>query len=310
MFKELIIPNKDKFINFYEECKKNNNYNIGIIGNHGTCKSTLCNIIIKDFLKTKTNYEEDKIIYKLNYYDDINLSNNLNDLNIFCQNNINSDKIVYIDNFDHFNDNNQQILKIYMDKYNLFKEKHKVFFLIESNDEGKIKDIIKFRLNMYIMGKMDKESFIKIADHMFNEKNVRIDEDCLELLASKHNITIYAIKNFLNKLLLLNIKTVNMNIFNENFNLFDYSIFDKYLKYIKEDNIKEANNILFELYNLGYDISDIYFFIYDYIKQENKEEYFELIDIICYYINENYNGNYNKIFLIFLTYDIKKILKK
>ena len=93
-------------------------------------------------------------------------------------------------------------------------------------------------------------------------------------------------------------------VFHEYYDCFDESIFSSYYEYIKEDNIKEANNVLFELYNEGYDLSDILFFLYSFTKQNT--EYYSNIHIISYYINQHYSGNYHKIFILFLTYDIKK----
>ena len=308
MLSEIIIPNKEKFMDFLNNCDITSNYNIGIIANHGCCKSSICNLIIDFFLKDKNKDNIDKIIYKLNYYDDINLSNSLNSLNIFCQNNINSDKLIYIDNFDHFNETNQQLLKIYMDKYNLFKQKNKVFFLIESTNENKIKDIIKFRLKLYFIDSLNDEHLSKIILNISNKKKITITPDAIEELLKKINSSIYTIENFFDKMELMNIHEITTNIVKKNYNIFDYNIFNIYFSNIINNNLKEANKILFDLYDDGYDVSDIYFFLYDFIKQENKEEFYTLISLICYYINENYNGNYNKIFLIFLTFDIKKII--
>ena len=128
MLSEIIIPNKEKFMNFLNNCDTTSNYNIGVIANHGCCKSSICNLIIDFFLKDKNKDNIDKIIYKLNYYDDINLSNSLNSLNIFCQNNINSDKLIYIDNFDHFNETNQQLLKFIWISIIYLNKKTRYFF--------------------------------------------------------------------------------------------------------------------------------------------------------------------------------------
>ena len=143
---------------------------------------------------------------------------------------------------------------------------------------------------------------------MFDIFKIIITTDAIEELLKKINSSIYTIENFFDKMELLNIHEITTNIVKKNYNVFDYNIFNIYFSNIINNNLKEANEILFNLYDDGYDVSDIYFFLYDFIKQENKEEYYILISLICYYINENYNGNYNKIFLIFLTYDIKKII--
>ena len=195
-----------------------------------------------------------------------------------------------------------------MDKYNLFKKKNKVFFLIESTNETKIKDIIKFRLDLFYINTMDKDVIEHIILNISNKKKINITKDAIQELLKKINISIYIIENFFDKIELLKINTITLDVIKQHYNIFDYNIFNIYLSNISNGNIKDANEILFDLYNDGYDVSDIYFFLYDFIKQENKEEYYIFISLICYYINENYNGNYNKIFLIFLTYDIKKMI--
>ena len=57
-------------------------------------------------------------MFTYNSYDDINLQTQ-NVMSIFCQNNINSNKLIYVENFDELNDSIQQQIKIYMDKYHL-----------------------------------------------------------------------------------------------------------------------------------------------------------------------------------------------
>ena len=126
-FYELILKNKNELLHFLDDRFEKNDLNITISGIHGTCKTPICQLIIDKFLNINSNLDKDKIVFTYNSYDDINL-NNQNVLNIFCQNNINSNKIVYIENFDELSDSNQQQIKIYMDKYNFFKEKYKKYF--------------------------------------------------------------------------------------------------------------------------------------------------------------------------------------
>ena len=73
--------------------------------------------------------------------------------------------------------------------------------------------------------------------------------------------------------------------------------------FLEDNDIHEANKLLFDLYDDGYDVSDILFFLYEYVKQHKQQHY--AIEFICKYLNEYYNGHNHKIFIVFLTNDIK-----
>ena len=122
-FDDLIINNKKEIINFYNKCINNNDLNMIISGPSGTCKTTLINIIINNFINKHNDIPKNNIVLKINYYDDINLQDDTNIITIFCQNNTNCTKLIYIDNFDEYSETSQQIIKIIMDNYNLFKKK-------------------------------------------------------------------------------------------------------------------------------------------------------------------------------------------
>ena len=83
----------------------------------------------------------------------------------------------------------------------------------------------------------------------------------------------------------------------------DESVFSSYFAYLEENNSKEANQLLFELYNNGYDLSDILFFLYNYVKEHSKYNY--AIEVLCDYMNEYYNGHNHQVFILFLTLDIQ-----
>lgn len=305
-FDSLIIPNKNKFLEFFNKCKKEKNYNIGIIGDNSTCKTTIINLIIEDFLKDKQHIEKNKLIYYLNYFKDINLQDDNNEIHIFCKNNINSNKIIFIEDFDYFNESNQQFLKIYIDTYNILKDHNKIFFIIESSHKDKIKDIIKSKLNLFYLENFQKEQFRYIFNDLCIKKNITYDQKSLDYITNISNTKLSYILTFFIKIKLLNLKHIDLDTTKNIYSIFNFNYFDEYFNLIQQDKIKEAYTILIDLFKNGYDISDIYFYLYEYIKTFFIEEYFSIIELLCYYINEIYKGNHNKIMLILLTYDIKK----
>lgn len=308
-FEEIIIPNKENFKEFYEKIKKDNNLNILIYGPRESCKSTLIDYVIQNFLQKYNNkYKEKQIVFRLNAFDEINLQSQNNEMSIFCQNNTNTNKIVYIDKLEFFGDYNQQLLKLYIDKYNGSKKQNKIFFIIETSQIEKVRDIIKSRLNVFKTLSLKNHDYENIFNNLLREEKITADKDILKHIANIPNIYISSLHNIVNKCKLLNYKHITKNEIAPLCNFIDFNLFDKYFAVIHE-NIKGACDILLSLHEEGYDISDIYFFLYDYVKTQKRTELYCIIELICFYINEIYNGNYNKIMLIIMTYEIEKKLK-
>ena len=101
----------------------------------------------------------------------------------------------------------------------------------------------------------------------------------------------------------MSIQQISFSTFHELYNHLDESIFSSYFAHLEENNPKEANQLLFELYDDGYDLSDILFFLYNYVKEHSKYNY--AIEVLCDYMNEYYNGHNHQVFILFLTLDIQ-----
>lgn len=304
----LLIPQPEKFLQFYEKCVKNNNLNILIVGERETCKSTAIEYIITKFTERQKNHDKSQIVFRFNAFDEINLQNQNNNLTIFCQNNANSNKIVYIDKFDFLGESNQQQLKIYMDKYNTFKKTNKVFFILEATYPEKIRDVIKSRCAEFVMKPLESEQYKTIFTEMLASNDISTTPEILNKITNVSYLTISILKNIMTKAKLLSIKSIDANNVTQLFDFVDYDIFSKYFSLIKDNKTKDACNILLNLHSDGCDISDIYFNIYEYIKNTNQKELFGVTNHLCEYINEIYNGNYNRIMLVLFTYDIKSAI--
>lgn len=303
----LVIPNKDKFERFFFKHVNNNNYNICISGPHYSCKSTICRLFIDEFLKSNSKIlDRKKIVFELNYYDEINIQNEINELTIFCNNNTNTDKLIYINDFDYFNDNSQQLFKIYLDKYNVFKDKNKTYFLIECNNIHKLKEFIKSRLDIFSTSLLTPVEKSRIFSLLTFKNGFTTDNDTIGHISNISNVNINCWNNFLNKLQIIDISHINMDIFNKHFYLFDQSIFGDFLENITKNKLHDSIQILFDLYDDGYDICDILFYIYHYIKDNKQSKFYCTIKVLCEYINEVYNGFHNKLLLVFIVYDIQK----
>ena len=129
------------------------------------------------------------------------------------------------------------------------------------------------------------------------------------MLLSHSNLSVYYIFNLFNKLILLGLK--NISDISPHIVLFDNEILDKYFELVHEEYIKEATFKLFELYEKGYSLLDIYHFIYEYLKGCSKLRGISYLYIqkICYYINNIYEGYDNKLMLLFFTNELSILYK-
>tara|TARA_A100001011_G_scaffold131040_1_gene138099 strand:- start:561 stop:1514 length:954 start_codon:yes stop_codon:yes gene_type:complete len=305
---ELLIPNIDNFKQFYGKRITENNMNILLYGPRESCKTTIIEYIIKQFIERyEDKFKEAQLIFRLNAFDEINLQSQNNEMNIFCQNNTNTNKIVYIDKFEFFSDSNQQLLKIYIDKYNGFKKENKVFFIIETIQIEKVRDIIKSRLNIFKTYALTNIQYEKILIKLLKNEKISTDPATLNYITNIPNLYISTLKNIVNKCKLLNYQKITSKELPSLCNFIDFTVFNNFFEDIHK-NINSSCNILLHLYEDGYDISDIYFYLYDYIKTQKKSDLYCLVELICFHINEIYNGNYNKIMLVILTYEIQQKL--
>jgi hypothetical protein len=131
----------------------------------------------------------------------------------------------------------------------------------------------------------------------------------LDVLLDYSNLTIYYIYNLFNKLVLLGLKEVED--ITPYITLLDNRILEDFFNTLAKEEIKEATQILFGLYETGYSLLDIYYFMYEYLKTNKKRRgiSFLYIEKICFFIQYIYDGYDNKVMLLLLTNELFRIYK-
>ena len=233
-----------------------------------------------------------------------------NNLDIFCKNNTGCSKLVFIEIFEDLSDSNQQNLKIYMDKYNTLKNKNKIFFLIKTSDKMSIKDILRARIQLYEQPPTTSKEHLDMITTFIEQYKITVCEHTIQRLLNIPNINFHNIKHTFDKASIMNINEINVSNILSLTTIIDYSIFDKFILYIKELKFTKAVKCLDDLFIDGYDIGDIYFFFYEYIKanvaiEETSDIFnYKIIEILCDYINEMYNGFYDRAVILLFTFDV------
>jgi len=271
--------------------------NILFIGSNNTYKSVAMKLAIKEYYGGTVPKGS---VLILDTFKDLSFCNNENnELRTFCRCS-SSKKCVCIENFDIIHENNQQYMK------EIMEEHPKILFLFGCENTTKINEIIQSRVYPLYFGPLTRTNYIQLMDRISTGEHIVLKNT--DVLLEYPNLTIYYIYNLFNKLTLLDIKEIED--LSPYITLLDTRILEHYLETIAKEKVKEAATILFGLYETGYSLLDIYYFIYEYLKTNKKRSIRYLyIEKICFYIQYIFDGYDNKLMLLFLTNELFGIYK-
>ena len=296
---DIIIPNKKEIINTVYSQIKLKNLNLLIIGSHYTLKSNLITLIVNEYYNNLNVYNYTDYVLNIDCFNDINLSNEINDIKTFCKTIKNYKKFLIIDNFDIITETNQQYIK------HLIDNNIDTYFIFGCENTNKVNEIIQTRMVPIMINEFGYEEYNKLIDNIMVNENIYINK---EDLLKYQNLTPYIIFNLFNKFKLLKMSKID-NIL-EHIHIIDNKVFDQYTQYIIEDKVKLATDVLFNLYDKGMSLLDIYCFLYEYYKTLTESYKYKFIEQICKYIKYIYDGYDNKIMLLFYSNDIINIYKQ
>lgn len=298
----LIFENKNKIIQDVTECIYKDDMNLLLLG---IIPENFIDEVINLYynIKYKCEYEREK------YNENILFIDGFNDINSsICNNLIHNfskkvnikKKFVVIFNFDNFSDILQSGFKNYINK--------NIFYIFCSKTINKIYETIVTRTNHIIFEKLSYENINIYINNLCNYYNIQLSRDDKNIIVEK-DMTIQEIKNVFNYIRLL--KKSDIKEILDNLYCIDKKNIECYFKKIENNDLKGSINILFEIYERGYSLIDIYFFIYEYIKNNINNTNNNVIHLIAYYINKIYEGYDSKLSLVFFTNDcIKSIFIK
>jgi hypothetical protein len=271
--------------------------NILFIGSNNTFKSVAMKLAIDNYYGGNP---QDSILV-IDTFKDLSFYNNEhNELRNFCRCSTKK-KCVIIENFDIIHENNQQYLKEIMD------ESPKILFLFGCENTTKINEIIQTRVTPLYFEPLTAVEYKILIRRMSEGENIVLKNE--EVLLEYPNLTIYYIYNLFNKLILLGLTEVDD--ITPYITLLDTRILEQFFDTIEQEDIQESTLILFGLYEKGYSLLDIYYFIYEYLKINKKRRgiSYLYIEKICFYIQHIYDGYDTKVMLLFLTNELFSIYK-
>jgi DNA polymerase III delta prime subunit len=295
---------------YINACIETHDLNLLLIGDPGTGKTSLLNIIIKlyfgDVISDKHIYETH--ILFINSLKEQGISFYRNDVKTFCQTRSilpNRKKIVILDDIDFINEQSQQVFRSCMDKYG-----SNVNFLISCINTQKVIESLQSRTTLIKLPLLVNHQLEQISSNIIKSENIDITDEAFKYLIKISNFSVRLITNYLEKMKILN-KPITLELVHEICSNINYKFFEDFIMHCSDNSIVNASDILYSLSDKGFSVMDILDSLTQYIKRTeiiDEVSKYSLMPIICKYISIFHEIHEDDIELILLTRDIIKIL--
>ena len=295
LLKDVIIQNKASVLKKINECIHNNNMNMLL---YGIVQKNIIPLIINEYYMYTYNIIPKNSILEVDCFSDLNLSAANNDIIIFSKSQYLYKKFVIIYNLEHIAENIQVYFKNIMNT--------NTFFIFCSECKKKVYESILTRCVHIEFEPLDYINSKYMLELLCNQENITIVDPDEILIQTQYNID-YII-SLLNYMKLLKKTKIEKDSIDKYIQLIkDKDLLD-YFELIKQKKIKESFQILFNYYDKGFSILDIYYFMYEYSKTKLENPFnYKIIELLCEYIHNIYEGYDHKIWLALLTNDINII---
>jgi DNA polymerase III delta prime subunit len=277
-----------------------NELNIILLGDSGSGKTTLIECILKEYYKDNIL---DCDILVINSLKEQGITFYRNEVKNFCQTITlsNKKKTIIIDDIDSINEQCQQVFRNYIDKYS-----NNINVIMSCSNIHKIIDTLKSRVSILKIESINKNIIDNIVTRIVCNEKIKIEDSVKEKLYQISNYSIRNIINYLEKIKLYNKSITEENLYILCSNISYFSL-EKYTKLCMENNFNESLKILYNFYNIGYTLMDIYDEYFIYIKYSNilnNKEKIMINKILCKYISIFYNIHEDPIELAFFNKEI------
>ena len=277
------------------------NLNILFIGNMASGKTSLLNSIIREYYIGYSAKEYESNILYINSLKEQGINYYRTDVKTFCQtcSNINNKKkIIVLDDIDLINEQSQQVFRNCIDKY-----KHNVHFISSCSNIQKVIESLQSRLTIIKINQLTKNSLINIINNIKHAENIKIDDDAQDFIINISNSTVKIMVNYMEKFKLLN-QQITYELAVKLCSNISFFTFEKYTKFVLNNNLNNAITIIYEIYDKGYSVMDILDNYFIFVKNTltlNEEQKYKIIPFICKYISVFHNIHEDEIELSLFT---------
>jgi len=284
-----------------------NNLNILFIGDSGSGKTSLIHAIIKEYYGN--NQYNDNILV-INSLKDQGIQYYRTEVKTFCQTRCSihgKKKIVVLDDIDNINEQSQQVFRNCIDKYN-----NNVHFISSCSNVQKVIDSLQSRMIIIKLKPLTENNLNNILQKIKVLENIVVDKKTEKFVLTVANGSIRILLNYLEKFKILD-EPVTYDLVNKVCTNISFSIFHTYSSYALTSNLNDAIHVLYDLFDKGYSVMDIYdnYFLFVKITDLFSEtQKYEIIKLLCKYITIFHNIHEDEIELALFTNNIIQMLSK
>jgi len=273
-----------------------NETNILFIGNANSGKSSLLNVMIREYY----GYIPTHNIMFVNNLKEQGIHFFRNEMQTFCKSQSlipNKKKMIIIDDLDMINQHNQQVFCNYIDKY-----KNNVCFIMAGTSKQKIIENIQSRTHIIGIYPPQREHLEEFIKNVLKNETIQLSMEAQKYIIDISSGSIRCLLKYLEKIKLYQLSN-NTNSTNNDMDLIQCKklcstlsnhYFETYITELKSEdpNIKRAIQVLYNISDHGYSVIDILYYFFSFVEGTtmlNEIEKYEIIIVLCEYITIFHN---------------------
>jgi DNA polymerase III delta prime subunit len=299
---------KDEIISILKVFILMDSLNVLIIGDMAYGKTTILNAIIREYYMGYNSKEYENNILYINNLKEQGINYYRTDVKTFCQTHSiirGKKKLIILDDIDFINEQSQQIFRNYIDKFS-----NNVNIIASCSNNRKVIDSLQSRLTIVKLNPFKKKGLIKIMKHIQIQEGITMDEDAEDFIITICNYNIKNLINYMEKFKLFR-QHITFELANQMCTNISFLIFEKYTNCVLSEQLHNAIQIIYGLYENGYSVMDIldnYFLFIKITHLLNDEQKYKIIPYLCKYITIFHNIHEDEIELALFTNNIMKVL--
>jgi len=303
IFKDLEIDND--IIDILNTMISMNNLTILFIGDSGSGKTTLINTLITEYYG-KSQYIDDILV--INSLKEQGIQYYRTEVKTFCQTRCSiqgKKKIVILDDIDNINEQSQQVFRNCIDKYS-----NNVHFISSCSNIQKVIDSLQSRKIIIKLKPFTNDRLNTILQKTKKSENLLCDAKTDRLVLSVSNGSVCVLLNYLEKFKIIN-EPITYDLVSKVCTNISFTVFDTYTNSVIQSNLNEAVHLLYDLFDKGYSVMDIYDNYFLFVKVTDilsETQKYEIIKLLCKYITIFHNIHEDEIELALFTNNMVKLL--